>query len=54
MTGGDQIRDFIHVEDVAREFLHAATLGKVHAGVPLSWNVGSGNPVKIREFAEDE
>jgi UDP-glucose 4-epimerase len=52
MTGGEQIRDFIPVEDVAREFLHAATLGKVHAGEPLSWNVGSGSPVKMREFAE--
>lgn len=52
MSGGEQIRDFIPVEDVAREFLHAATLGKVHAAEPLSWNVGSGNPVKMREFAE--
>lgn len=52
MTGGEQIRDFIPVEDVAHEFLHAATFGKVHAGEPLTWNVGSGSPVKMREFAE--
>ena len=52
MTGGEQIRDFIAVDDVAREFLHAATAGDVQAGAPRSWNVGSGSPVKIREFAE--
>jgi nucleoside-diphosphate-sugar epimerase len=52
MTGGEQIRDFIPVENVALEFLHAVTLGKVHAGKPLIWNVGSGSPVKMKDFAE--
>lgn len=52
MTGGDQIRDFIPVEDVACEFLHAVNLNTVNVGEPRSWNVGSGSPIKMREFAE--
>lgn len=52
MTGGEQVRDFIKVEDVACEFLYAATRSDVEAGKPLIWNVGSGHPITIREFAE--
>jgi len=52
MTGGEQIRDFIQVEDVAREFLHAAKRDDVQVDRPLIWNVGSGQPIMIRDFAK--
>lgn len=52
MTAGEQIRDFVAVEDVATEFLYAAVRNDVSTGQPLTWNVGSGHPVTIREFAE--
>lgn len=45
---GDQIRDFIRVEDVAEAFVRVtdSPLGK---GII---NVGSGNPISIRDFLE--
>jgi len=51
MTRGEQVRDFVPIEDVAREFLYAATRTDINAGIPRVWNVGSGIPVSIREFA---
>lgn len=52
MTLGEQVRDFIPVEDVARTFLrfldkehHAPGSSEIH-------NVGSGRPQTLREFAE--
>ena len=52
MTGGEQVRDFVHVDDVAKTFLHAATRPDVLPGQPLVRNVGSGQPVTMRDFAE--
>jgi nucleoside-diphosphate-sugar epimerase len=51
MTPGDQIRDFISVEDVARHLLHACRRHDVEAGTPHVENVGSGRPQSLREFA---
>ncbi len=52
MTGGEQIRDFVAVDEIAQEFLYALTRSDVQRGHPLAWNVGSGNPIMLREFAE--
>jgi len=52
MTGGEQLRDFVPIEDVSKELLQATTRKDVQAGVPRVWNVGSGCPVTIREFAQ--
>lgn len=52
MTGGEQVRDFVDVDDVAKAFLHAATRPNVLPGQPLVRNVGSGRPVTMRAFAE--
>jgi nucleoside-diphosphate-sugar epimerase len=51
MTAGEQIRDFVPISDVAAAFLRAATRTGVRAGCPLVYNVGSGEPVQMREFA---
>ncbi len=51
MTYGEQLRDFVAVEDVAKEFLHAATRSDVAVGVPRVWNVGSGQPITLKDFA---
>jgi len=45
---GEQVRDYLHVEDAARALLLAATRGS--AGE--AYNVGSGVPVRIRDLAE--
>ena len=52
MTPGDQVRDFIRVEDVADAIAHATERTDVAPGVPRLVNVGSGNPVSMREFAQ--
>lgn len=50
MTHGEQIRDFISVDEVADTFLKVAssTLSK---GNPLQINVGSGKPETLKNFA---
>ena len=48
MSQGDQIRDFIKIEDVANAFLKCAK-GDINEIV----NVGSGNPISIRDFVEN-
>jgi len=45
---GDQIRDFIRVEDVAEAFVRVTDS---HQGTGII-NVGSGNPLSIRDFLE--
>jgi nucleoside-diphosphate-sugar epimerase len=52
MTAGEQIRDYIQVEEVASAFLSAAVRSDIRPGVPLVYNVGSGQPITMRSFAE--
>ncbi len=48
MSGGEQVRDYVAVEEVAR-ILVALALKRCDAGV---LNVGSGRPVRIRDLVE--
>jgi nucleoside-diphosphate-sugar epimerase len=52
MTKGEQIRDFIPVEDVAQFFVDACLNDDLVAGHPKFYNVGSGKPQSILEFSE--
>jgi nucleoside-diphosphate-sugar epimerase len=52
LTPGEQLRDFVAVEDVAAALLAAALDDSVGPGVPRVANVGSGRPQAVREFAE--
>lgn len=51
MTFGEQIRDFIHVNEVAKELLHEV-MNHNEPGEPKVSNLASGKPVSIKEFAE--
>ena len=51
MTAGEQIRDFVPVEDVADRFLQALD-HPAQPGRPLVKNVGSGRPQTLLGFAE--
>lgn len=51
MTEGEQVRDFVPVENVAEAFLNAAER-EVAPGHPVIHNVGSGCPQSLRHFAE--
>lgn len=54
LTLGEQIRDFIHVQEVANHFLLRINeiLDKSNKSNFLVSNVGTGNPQSIREFCE--
>ncbi len=51
MTLGQQIRDFIPVEQVAKIFLAACDTINIENGAPKIVNVASGSPVSLAEFA---
>jgi nucleoside-diphosphate-sugar epimerase len=52
MTKGEQVRDFISVEDVADEFVNSLLFDKVMSGIPMIKNIGTGKPITVREFSE--
>lgn len=52
MTKGEQIRDFIPVEDVAKFFVDSCMNDDLTVGQPEFNNIGSGKPQSILEFSE--
>jgi len=52
MTPGEQIRDFISVENAARGLLALACDESVESGLPRIRNLGAGRPQSVRQFAE--
>jgi len=52
MTLGEQVRDFIPVEQVADAFVCALTRTDLSPGQAKVENLGTGQPQKVREFAE--
>lgn len=52
MSSGVQVRDFISVEDVARQFLTALSFDGIAPGVPHIRNVGTGRASSLLEFAQ--
>lgn len=52
MTSGEQVRDFIPVEDVAKQLVNALSFSNVSSGHVDVRNIGSGHPQTLREFAE--
>jgi UDP-glucose 4-epimerase len=52
ITAGEQIRDFIPVEDVAKAFIREAEGQQNSLDHMIVRNIGSGNPQSIRKFCE--
>jgi len=52
MTKGEQIRDFINVEDVAEKFTKELNFENIISGFAHFCNVGTGKPQSLKEFAE--
>lgn len=52
MTKGEQIRDFMPVEEVAATFLNVCENRSLEPGRPEVHNVGTGTPLTILSFAE--
>ena len=52
MSAGEQIRDFISVQDVAAQFVRALDFSDVRPGEPSVQHVATGNPQSLRAFAE--
>ncbi len=51
MTAGDQVRDFVHVSDVAKAFVDAAEEQALGAGQLEIRHVGSGKAQTVADFA---
>ncbi len=51
MTKGEQLRDFIRVEDVARCFVQSLPLDNVENGVPLITHAATGKPQSLLDFS---
>jgi len=54
MTSGTQVRDFIHVTEVAKAFSEALFSSDILAGIPLIKNLGTGKPSSVVEFAKQQ
>lgn len=52
MTAAEQIRDFVSVTDVAQKFISACTNDWEKLSYPFIKNIGTGNPMTLRTFAE--
>ncbi|NDD91843.1 NAD(P)-dependent oxidoreductase [bacterium] len=52
MSAGTQIRDFIAVEDAARQLLAALDFAGVEAGRPHIRNIGTGKALSLLDFAQ--
>jgi nucleoside-diphosphate-sugar epimerase len=52
LTAGEQVRDFVPVEEVAGRLLVACTKDAVAPGRATVQNLGSGRPQTVRAFAE--
>ncbi|ALV08490.1 NAD-dependent epimerase/dehydratase family protein [Roseateles depolymerans] len=52
MSAGVQVRDFIPVQDVARQFLAALDFSQVEPGRPQVRNVGTGHGQTLLAFAQ--
>jgi len=52
MTLGEQIRDFIPVEEAVRQILFSCKRKDIIPGESYFENIGSGRPQSLREFAE--
>jgi nucleoside-diphosphate-sugar epimerase len=57
LTGGEQLRDFIHVDDVVEAFVRIVERCVLEARPPaptaggvLTFEIGSGSPVSVRDF----
>lgn len=46
VSHGQQVRDFLHVSDVARGLVHLLT-----HGAPMTANIGSGEPITVGDIA---
>jgi nucleoside-diphosphate-sugar epimerase len=51
MTAGEQVRDFISVEEVAAQFVRALDFSASIAGMPVDLSVATGQPKTLLEFA---
>ena len=54
MTFGEQIRDFTPVEFVAEKFVHYAVEAMIKKGEPAIHNLGTGKPMSLNSFAEEQ
>lgn len=52
LTHGHQKRDFVYVDDVADAFMKLIEYGRTHEFTFKSFEVGSGESIQVRDFAQ--
>lgn len=52
LTPGEQLRDFVPVQQVAEAFVAYATEASIEAGCPVTKNLGTGKAMSIADFAQ--
>lgn len=52
MSGGAQVRDFIAVEEVAKQLVQALDFSNVQAGTPLIGHLATGQPQTLLAFVQ--
>lgn len=52
MSTGEQVRDFINVTEVARQFINYLDFSKVEEGNPIIHHIATGRPTTLREFSQ--
>lgn len=53
MTSGEQVRDFVSVDETVRLLVEAVVREDIVSGEPWVRNLASGRPVTLRAFAEE-
>jgi nucleoside-diphosphate-sugar epimerase len=54
MTLGEQIRDFQHVEQCCEQMMKLLEYKELKQGNPQIFNLGTGIPISLREFAQNQ
>jgi nucleoside-diphosphate-sugar epimerase len=52
MTKGEQVRDFIHIDELIKIIINELDFSKVKPGIPVVKNIGSGNSQTVLQFSE--
>ena len=52
MTRGDQLRDFVKVEDAAQAILNMTNFNKNKKFFPQQWDLASGKTMSVKSFAQ--
>jgi nucleoside-diphosphate-sugar epimerase len=55
MSDGNQVRDFVHVDQIVKKLLDEVQVqNKPKKGIPKLSHIASGNPSSLKDFAKNQ